>query len=110
MSEPGGSRVSSPDNELVTKSEILTNSNRDRLRFSAANGSRCRKDARSRWFLVLFSVQVFRTSAGKKYEEEEEQEPQLHWRMTGRLTELLFFLYLISRVVMKPGYPDTLGK
>ena len=34
LSDPGGSRGSSPDNELGTKSEILTNSNRDRLRFS----------------------------------------------------------------------------
>jgi len=31
--------VSSPDNELVAKSKILTNSNRDRLKFSEEAGA-----------------------------------------------------------------------
>jgi len=89
LSDPGGSRGSSPDNELVTKSEILTNSNRDRLRISAANGCRCRNDshspprsANSQIFDLdefalsgpgafgSFSIQVFRTSAPSKGQEK----------------------------------------
>jgi len=47
---------------------------------------------RGRRFLVLFSVQVFRTSAGKKYEEGAEHERPMHCRMTGRLAEPFFCL------------------
>jgi len=125
--------VSSPDNELVTKSKILTHSNRDRLKLSAANGCRCRKDshslprsANSHIFDLdefalsgpvgfgPFSVQVFRTSAlskgqgmngnGKKVMQHAEHSATDRGRAPPSRATIV---RCVSPLPARPRYPAT---
>jgi|GEM_PF-2479078 len=121
VSEAGDCRASSTDNELVTKSEILTNSNRHRWEFRGARCSRTQKELRAGGFWSFErpptgspSGQVFRTSAptkgqgnhgnGKKVMQHTEQSATDRGRGPASLARII---RCVSPLPARPRHPTT---